>query len=254
MPTNCPLQTVQLPVLLLRSQGTLPLQTLVDSGAGQNFIESSLVFEPWCPQRRKLQPDLLMLSMMFAGVTHHNAPLTKTADLLVPLFTQIVPGLPWIRRLVDFYCKFEHICWSFSHRTHYCYNPLNKSHQISPLFLLNIVILVKSSVNCMLSLLLFTDLTIVLLICFLEYIPNLPITPLGHFKYLVMPFGLSGLTIILLFLQKWIYVWVIALSEHHIATARKSVMCEAQTLQCKSDRLTEIISVLTDKWWHSFAL
>lgn len=165
--------------------------------------------------------------------------------LLVPLLTHIILGLPWIRRLLSWSTsKFEHIFWSLtvyiqpSHSL-LCYNPL------SSLFLLNIVILVRSSVSCMLSLLLFTDLTITSLICFLEYTPNSPITPLGHFKYWVMPVGLSGLTIISLFLQNWLYVW-------EIATA--GLLCEVQTLQCKLDRLTETISVLTDKWWHSFAL
>lgn len=89
---------VQLPAFLLWSQQTLPLPTLVDSGAGDNFIDSDLVLQADILTEKINPPkDVKALGgKLLAHITHRTAPHTQSS--VIPSHNyRIVLGLPWLK-------------------------------------------------------------------------------------------------------------------------------------------------------------
>lgn len=104
-----PALRVQLPASLLWSQQTLPLPTLVDSGADDNFIDSDLVLQANIPAEEINPPkDIKALgSKLLACITHRTAPITLVISgnhhkviqsLVIPSHNYpIVLGHPWLK-------------------------------------------------------------------------------------------------------------------------------------------------------------
>lgn len=89
---------VQLPAFLLWSQQTLPLPTLVDSGADDNFIDSDLVLQADILTEEINPPkDVKALGgKLLAHITHRTAPHTQSS--VIPSHNyRIVLGLPWLK-------------------------------------------------------------------------------------------------------------------------------------------------------------